>query len=182
LGTVAGTQVREEMSDRIVEFQGRIDALESVARGLTRDQIMSFPRAVRDAPKLAAWRADERYWYSGTAGVKLTAEEKAALGKLWTRMLAGLSFVVNHEEVETWVARQTLMGRLDRLVQPRQNLRLEGRATAVLERALGGEVWRGVVGIWNAFCAALLTDRLDPSLRSDLELIWRKVMGRSLEI
>jgi hypothetical protein len=44
------------MSDRIVELQGRIDALESVARGLTLDQITSFPPAVRDAPKLAAWR------------------------------------------------------------------------------------------------------------------------------
>jgi hypothetical protein len=168
--------------DRIVELQSRIDALESVARGLTRDQIMSFSSAVRDAPKLAAWRADERYWYSGTAEVKLTAEEKAALGKLWTRTLAGLSFVVNHEEVETRVARPTLMGRLDRLVQPRQSVRLEGQATAVLERALGGDVWRGVIGIWNAFCAALLTDRLDPPLRSDLGVIWRNVMGRSLEI
>lgn len=170
------------MSDRMVELQSRIDALESVARGLTRDQIMTFPAAVRDAPKLAAWRADERYWYSGTAGVKLTAEEKAALRKLWTRMLAGLSFAVSDEVVETWLARPTLMGRLDRLVQPRQNVRVEGRATTVLEQALGGEVWRGVIGIWNAFCAALLRDRLEPSLRSDLELIWRTVMGGSLEI
>ena len=170
------------MSDRIEELQSRIDALESVARGLTRDQIMSFPAAVRDAPDLGAWPADERYWYSGTAGVKLTAEEKAALGKLWTRMLAGLSFAVDHEEVEAWVGRPTLMGRLDRLVQPRQDLRIEGRATTVLERALGGEVWRGVIGIWNAFCAGLLRERLEPSLRSDLELTWRNVIGRTLEV
>lgn len=173
--------MRKVMSDRMVELQSRIDALESVARGLTRDQIMSFPAAVQDAPRLAAWRADERYWYSGTAGLKLTDAEKSALGKLWTRMLAGLSFAVSDKEVETWVVRPTLMGRLDRLVQPRQNVRIEGRATAVLERALGGEVWRGVIGIWNAFCAALLRERLEPALRSDLELIWRNVMGRSLE-
>ena len=166
----------------MVEHQSRIDALESVARGLTRDQIMSFPAAVRDAPKLAAWPADERFWYSGTGGVTLTADEKAALGKLWTRMLAGLSFAVNNKEVEAWVARPTLMGRLDRLVQPRQNVRIEGRATAVLEGTLGGEVWRGVIGIWNAFCAALLRERIEPSRRSDLEFVWRMVMGRTIEI
>lgn len=165
-----------------MELQTRIGALESVARGLTRDQIMAFPVTVRDAPKLATWPADDRYWYSGTAGVKLTDGEKAALETLWTRMVAGLSFAVSNEEVEAWVARPTLMGRLDRLVQPRQSVRIEGRATAVLERTLGGEVWRGVIGIWNAFCAALLRERLEPSLRSDLEFVWRNVMGRTIEI
>lgn len=97
-------------------------------------------------------------------------------------MLAGLSFAVNHEEVEAWVARPTLVGMLDRLVQPRQNQRIEGRAPTVLERSLGGDVWRGAIGIWNAFCAVLLRERLEPSLRSDLERIWRKVQGQSLEI
>lgn len=165
-----------------MEITGRIDALESVARALTRDQIMSFAAAVRDAPASAVWPADERFYYSGTAGMKLTANEKGALEQLWTRMMAGLSFAVNHEEVEAWVARPTFMGRLDRLFQPRQNMRIEGRATTVLERTLGGEVWRGVIGIWNAFCAVLLRERLKPPLQSDLELIWRNVMGQSLEI
>ena len=165
-----------------MDLTGRIAALESVARGLTRDQVASFAPAVRDAPRLAVWHADERFWYSGTAGMNLTADEKAALEQLWTRMLAGLSFAVSHEEVEAWVARPTLTGMLDRLMQPRQNMRIEGRATTVLERSLGGEVWRGVIGIWNAFCAVLLRERLEPSLRADLERTWRSVMGQGLEI
>jgi hypothetical protein len=114
--------------------------------------------------------------------VKLDSEEEAALERLWTRMLAGLAFAVNGQEVEAWVARPGLMGGLDRLVQPRQSLRIEGRATAVLERALGGGVWRGVAGIWNAFCAALLQERLEPTLRLDLERAWRTGIGMSLDV
>lgn len=170
------------MSDPEHPLSSRIAALEAVARGLTRDEILAFPAAVSAAPRGAAWRADESYWLSGTAGIRLTAEEKAALGTLWTRMLAGLAFAVSGEEVEAWVARPTVLGRLDRLVQPRQNTRIEGRATGIIEQALGGEVWRGVVGIWNAFCAVLLSERLEPPLRFDLDLVWRTVMGRNLEI
>jgi hypothetical protein len=169
------------MRDQTGEFQGTIDGLESVARGLTREQITSFAAAVRDAPTLVTWPADERYWYSGTAGLKMTRGEKTALEHLWTRMLAGLSFAVSGEEVEADVARPTFMGRLDRLVEPRQRIRIEGQATAVIERTLGGEVRRGVIGIWNAFCGALLRERLGPALRSDLGFAWRSVMGEDVD-
>lgn len=137
--------------------------------------------AVKTAPAGESWRSDERYFYSGTGGVKLDADQKAALARLWTRMMAGLAFAVSGEEVEEWVARPTLMGRLDRLVQPRQSIRVEGRATTVMERALGGEWWRGVIGIWNAFCAALLRERLEPQLRLDLDRAWRTGIGMSLD-
>lgn len=164
------------------DLQGRIADLERIARGLSPEQILSFVAAVSDARPLDAWPADERFWYSGTAGIKLTDAEERARDALWTRMLAGLSFAVNGEEVEAWVARPTVMGRLDRLFEPRQGRRIEGRATTVLERTLGGEVWRGVIGIWNAFCAAMLRERLDPVLRSDLESVWRNVIGSRLEL
>lgn len=159
----------------------RIARLEAIARSLTREQISGMSEAVRTSPGVARWRPDEAFWLSATGAVKLNAEEKAALERLWTRMLAGLAFAVSGEEVEAWVARPTLMGRLDRLVQPRQSVRIEGRASAVVERTLGGDVWRGVVGIWNAFCAALLRERLEPSLRLDLERAWGAGIGVSLD-
>jgi hypothetical protein len=159
------------------ELEKRIAGLEAVARSMTREQISSFAAAGRNAPASDHWRAGQPYWFSGTAGLDVSDAEKVALGRLWTRMLAGLAFAVSGEEVVAWVARPTLMGRLDRLVQPRPSLRIEGRATAVLERTLGGGVWTGVIGIWNAFCAALLRERLVPGLRSDLVAAWRDVMG-----
>jgi hypothetical protein len=160
----------------------RIERLQAIARGMTREQIAGMAGAVRTSPAGSAWRADESFGLSGTGGLKLDAEEKAALERLWTRMLAGLAFAVSGEQVEEWVARPTLIGRLDRLVQPRKSARIEGRATAVIERALGGEVWRGVIGIWNAFCAALFRERLEPTLRLDLERAWRTGIGMSLDI
>jgi hypothetical protein len=138
--------------------------------------------AVKTAPAGDSWRSDERYFYSGTGGVKLDAEQRAAVARLWTRMMAGLAFAVSGEEVEEWVARPSVMGRLDRLVQPRQSVRIEGRATAIIERALGGDVWKGVIGVWNAFCAALLRERLEPAVRLDLERAWRAGIGMSLDV
>jgi hypothetical protein len=160
----------------------RIERLEAIARGLTREQISGMAGAVRTSEAASGSRPVEAYWLAGPTGVKLDAEEKAALARLWTRTLAGLAFAVSGEEVEEWVARPTLMGRLDMLVQPRQSVRIEGRATAVIERTLGGGVWQGVVGIWNAFCAALLRERLEPTLRLDLERAWKSGVGIPLDI
>jgi hypothetical protein len=170
------------MRDQTEQIRGRIDGLESEVRRLTRAQIQAFAAVVGSAPAFARWPANERYWYSGSEGVKVTRGEKAALGHLWTRMLAGLAFAVSGEDVEVHVARRTLMGRLDRLAEPRQHVRIEGQATTIVERALGGEVWLGVIGIWNAFCAALLRERLEPALRSDLTYAWRTVMGEDLSV
>jgi hypothetical protein len=161
------------------DLQRRIEALEEAVRQLSVEQIVAFNTAVGDAPPMATWPADERFWYSGTGGVGLTGPEKEALGHLWTRMLAGLAFVATGEEA--YVARSTLMARLDRLVASRDRL-IEGSATTVLEQKFGGEMWRGVIGIWNALCAALLAERLDSSLRSDLGFAWRHVMGHRLEL
>lgn len=164
-----------------LDLERRIEALEKVVRRLSAEQIVSFNRAVKEAPALATWQADERFWLQGTGGIALTQPESKALESLWTRMLAGLSFAVTHEQVEAYVTRPTLMGRLDRLVASPRSL-IEARATTVLERTFGGEVWRGVIGIWNALCAAMLGERLPPSLRSDLGSVWRHVMGQDLEL
>lgn len=160
----------------------RIAALERVARGLSREGIALFTQAVKDAAPGTPWPTDARYWYSGTAGVSLTSEETDALSCLWSRMLVGLAFAATHENIEAWVARPSLLGKLDRLVEPRRSHQLEGRATTVLEGSLGGDVWRGVIGIWNAFCAALLQQRLDSTLRDDLERTWLTVKGAPLRL
>jgi hypothetical protein len=161
------------------DLDRRIELLEQALRRLSVEQMVSFTAVVRDAPPLETWIADERFWYSGTVGVAITSPEQEALKRLWTRMLAALAFVATQEEA--YVPRHTLMGRLDRLVASPDRL-IEGSATTVLEQKFGAEVWRGVIGIWNALCAALLAERLDPSLRSDLGFAWRHVMGRSLEV
>lgn len=164
------------------DLQRRIEALEEAVRRLSVQQMVSFSEAVEEhASQVATWQADERFWFSDTAGIALTKVEQQALRSLWTRMLAGLAYAANNEEVELYVARPTLMGRLDRLVAPRGQL-IEGRATMVLEREVGGEVWRGVIGIWNALCAALLEERLPSDLRNDLGFVWRRVIGGDLAV
>lgn len=152
-----------------------------VVRELSPAQILAFGVAIRDAPPLASWSADERFWFSGTGGTKFSDRENTATRSLWTHMLAGLSYAVIHDDVEEWASRRTSMGRIDRLVSSKRDL-VEGRATTVLERTLGGDVWLSVIGIWNALCAALLEDRLDPALRRDLESTWSTVMGHRPEV
>jgi hypothetical protein len=71
---------------------------------------------------------------------------------------------------------------LDRLAEPRKNRRIEGRATTTLERTFGGDVWLGVVGIWNALVAALLRERLDPDLVAALQGPWRATMREELNL
>ncbi len=58
----------------------------------------------------------------------------------------------------------------------------EGRATTVIQKSLGSGVWVGVVGIWNAFCEALLGDRLEPALRADLRATWQQVISTPIAL
>ena len=56
---------------------------------------------------------------------------------------------------------------------------MEGRAATLLERNLGATVWDSVIGVWNAFCAALLSERLDGALLASLEGPWVAAIGRT---
>lgn len=172
VGTLPGNQ----------ELDQRIKALEAIARGLSRAQLAEFIAGVRNAPKLSAWPAGEAFWYQGTNGVKLTNAENHALERLWARMLAGLAFAVSGERVEEWIARPGWLARLDRLLEPRPWLQIEVRATTVLERTMSGDIWQGVIGIWNAFCAALLVHRLERQLSADLQAVWVSIFGQAIEI
>ena len=95
-----------------------IARLEAKIRELASIQIQAFTSAVENAPTLATWPAKEPYWFTGTAGLELTSDEKAALSQLWTRMLVGLAFAISGEDVEVHIARGTLLARLDRVPAP----------------------------------------------------------------
>lgn len=88
-------------------------------------------------------------------------------------MNAALMFAVTGDEVDAWIDRSGLMARLDRMGS--RSRHIEGRAATILEKELGGEVWLGAIGVWNALCAALLGDRMSPSLRDSLAVSWRAV-------
>jgi hypothetical protein len=161
-----------------VQLDDRIGQLELTARAMSRTQIMAFGPAIKGSGRLPAWRSDFPFWFQGTADVKLTKDEGEAMQRLWTRMLIGLAFAVTGDDVEAPApalpARASVWQRLKRW--DRANTDPERRATFLLEHELGGDVWLATVGIWNAFCADLLADRLEPQLRSDLMTPWRAVM------
>lgn len=118
------------------------------------------------------WPIDERYWFSGTGDAQLTMAEDDDVRICWTRVLQ----VLAAQHVARDLRRRQpgrLMTWFDRIAQPRENIRNEGDAGAVLERVFGGDVWLGVTVIWNACCAALLATRLAGDLRTSLELGWR---------
>lgn len=142
------------------DLDDRVAALELAVRSLSRQELARFGDAVREAStEVHQWAPSERFWFDGTAGLKLHAQEDNAVRELWTRMNAALLYVVSGDDVEP----------------DRDRPEIEGQAATVLEKALGGDVWLGVIGIWNALCADLFRDRLEPSMHSDLGASWRKV-------
>jgi hypothetical protein len=158
-----------------------VAVLEKVARRLSQEQLDALAAAVRNAPPSAVWDANERYWFSGTAGLRLNRAEEAALRRLWTRIQASLVFAVTGEEIESRVEGATAMARLDRLLSSRRDLS-EGWSAMVLERAMGTDVWFAVIGIWNAMCAALLAKRMSEDIRKALQEPWRQVLHHPLKV
>jgi hypothetical protein len=156
------------------ELRERLPSLERAVRSLKRNDLAKFVVAVRESATTEhRWPADHRFWFDGAADLKLSREEDLVVREPWTRLNAALVFVVTGEEVEAWVDAPGWIARLDKGASRSQQI--EGHAATVLEKALGGDIWLGTIGIWNALCAELLADRLEPSLRDDLATSWRKV-------
>ena len=170
------------MTGKVDLYESRIARLEDVVRALEPAQFEALKAAAESTPTSGHWASSELpFWFRGTADVQLGKEHEDLLGALWTRLQAAAAFAVSGEEVAEWVDRPGLMARLDRIVQPRHNARIEGRATAILERRFGRAVWVGFVAIWNAACAALLEDVIDPGTFADLQAAWRAVFHRPLQ-
>jgi len=152
----------------------RLPALDLAVRSLTRDEIMRFVDVVREsATAHHKWPLEQRFWFDGTAGLTLSREENDVVRELWTRMNSALVYAVSGEEIDGLIDRPGLFAGLDR-IGPRWQ-QIEGQAATVLERTLGGDVWLGTIGIWNALCADLLRDRREATLRDDLATSWSKV-------
>lgn len=163
----------------IEQLKRRIVSLEGIVRGLTREQLDEFATAVRAQQSArTAWRADERFWFDGTSGAILSKSEDALLRDLWTRLNAALVFVATGREIDEWIQGPGLVANLDRLFPVRQQV--EGQAAAILERQLGATVWLASTGVWNALCAALVGDRVDPAVRASLQASWITVVGSPL--
>jgi hypothetical protein len=126
--------------------------------------------------KIASWPPDERFWFSGVAGAELPEGHGRILRWMWTCMLAALdAAITGRKEDNPKLDLPTgLFGTIRRALETN---RVEGTATTELERAVGPDVWLAVIAIWNASCAALLSDTLDQRLIADLESAWRAVLG-----
>jgi hypothetical protein len=121
---------------------------------------MSLGPAVSEAEAAAShWPASESYWFSGTGGIDLTQSEGRAVRRLWTRLLVALAMSATGVELDAVTNRQQPGTWLGRMLQALRSQSIEGRATTLLERRAGPDVWRCTMGVWNACCAALLWER-----------------------
>lgn len=159
------------------DFADRANELCTLAGLITSDQLKKLAgSALSPRESEGAWAADERYWFSGTAGLKFGKKENRIIREMWTCMLNALAATVSGEQRPRPEIDKSggLFGWVSRMVR---RDRVEGTATTELERAAGGDVWLAVISIWNALCAALLKNELDLATRSDLESPWRSQLG-----
>ena len=165
------------------QYAVSVARLEELVRALEPVQVEALLAATGSTETSGAWQAsDLPFWFKGTAGVDLSTDQERGLESLWTRLMAAVAFAATGEDVDAWVSRSGVRAGLNRLVQRRASARIEGRATALLEGRFGGSVWRSYTGIWNAACAAVLEDSLEPLLFADLQATWRAVFHRPLQL
>lgn len=155
----------------------RVLGIEEIVRRLTKEQYISIGRVVGADDDPEAWPPSERYWFSGNAGARLDNSETRAARRLWTRLQVAVSAAVTGIDVEgrpSWHRASWLPSALREYLLRND---LEGGAATVLERALGAEAWRPMIGVWNACCSALFAERLTPELKSSLERAWATAIG-----
>jgi hypothetical protein len=142
----------------------RVERLEELARKLTIDDVMALAQAIEQSARYPGpWAPSERYWFSGTGGASLSKAQDRYIRSLWTRVQAGITLAMTGIDLDLDETRSGLRAMLDWLAEPSRDLRIEGRAATLLERRLGRDVWLSVIAVWNAFCAALLSETLEPS-------------------
>jgi hypothetical protein len=152
--------------ERLKDLEARVDDIEAAVRKLTRAQFDRLALGPRERSKSWAWNGDSAFWYADSGRYRATTEEEWALTELNSRIMAALAFLLTGKELDTASSRRDY----------------EAKASTAIEHATRGKGWGGVARIWNASCAALLRERLEPPLRSDLEAQWIAVMGRPIEV
>jgi len=157
----------------------RLEEITQQLRDVTSEDVQSLARIVREGPPRGEpWAWEERFWFSGTANVGLPEGAGPVLRSLWTRTLEVLAANVLRDEPRSKLKRNRLTDRIDRIAEPRRQMRVEGDASAVLERGYGKDVWAAVIAIWNASCAALLSGDIPADLSASLEQAWRQALSR----
>jgi len=162
------------------DLAAKVHELCRVAGTLDRKDLDRLIEQVASLSGLDRWPANERYWFSGTAGVKLSRTEDRAMRDMWTCMLgqltSGIRGAESTEQSVDTAQREESASWLRRVLTRN---RVEGSATTQLERASGPDVWLAVTAVWNALCASLLSSSLDDQLRADLEVAWRSALGQT---
>lgn len=159
----------------------RIVRLERVARSLAQLDFAKLEGAVRAAEEQeSVWSPLDRFWFSGVAGVSLPRPVDREVRPMWTRVLIGLAASLAGKELDPHFDDSLSDGPSDLSYGLSEGLDIqsvEGEATTLLERSVSGDVWLATIGLWNAFCAALLRDHIPEPLRVSLEAPWRIALG-----
>lgn len=164
---VVATGDNEEAEVVLGRCVGRLEAL---ARGLTAADLASIGKATDQSDARAGpWGPLERYWFSGRGGAVLGLADHHAVRTLRTRLQAAVTLAVTGVDLDRADEQSGVVATLDKPFEPARLHRIEGKTAALLERHLGAGIWDCVMGVWNAFCAALLSEKLGPALRTSLE-------------
>lgn len=164
-------------------MRSRIVQLERLARSLPPLDFSRFERAAGLADGAEpVWSPSDRFWFSGGGGVSVPRSLDRDIRLLWTRVLIGLAASQAGKELDPrWQSDESVW---DGSSDPSYGLTdglevqsVEGQATTLLERSVGGNVWLGTTVLWNAFCAALLMDTIPEHLLASLEAPWQMVLG-----
>lgn len=163
-------------SDSQSPVDDRVAELVAGLRDIDRDQLRALADAIH-APTSGRWDRRDRFWYDGTAGLRLTPDDKRLLDRMWVDIQVDLAETLCGEDVRAWARRPGLMAKLDRIIDLSEDRVVLRRVAHVLERCVGTWIWASVIAIWNAFCAELFADQLSGQVRGDLEEAWLEVVG-----
>jgi hypothetical protein len=152
--------------------RAQIAAIVKTLPQLDRHRLAELAALARSHPATSLWPGDERFWWSGTAGLQLGSRVTIKLMQgLWEAILARIARDLIVTDAPEGHAPRSRIVRFHFPATP-TSLFSEGEAVTVIERLADGEAWTGIVPIWNACVAALLEHELGPELMVALESAW----------
>jgi hypothetical protein len=158
----------------------RLARLEARTARLGRDQIQAISDAVADLSSRGETpiRVGVLYWLVESRGARLDRPTQRLLERGFRDCQVVLAAALTGRDLRSEQAGLAggLGGFLRRIVSDPQR-DLQRRATAAIEAAGGAVAWRGLVGVWNGWCAVLLAERLEPDVAAALGEAWRRAVG-----